>query len=62
VFCTFATRQVGRKRSAGDRFHRGLSRDVINDVTDGRRHIGGIFFAPHGTFLLMEITLEIGRK
>jgi hypothetical protein len=30
--------------------YRGLARDVINDVTDGRRHVGGIFFAPHRTF------------
>jgi hypothetical protein len=28
----------------------GLARDVIHDVTDGRRHVGGIFFAPRGTF------------
>jgi hypothetical protein len=30
--------------------YRGLARDVIHDVTDGRRHVGGIFFAPRGTF------------
>jgi hypothetical protein len=30
--------------------YRGLARDVINDFTDCRRHIGGIFIAPHGTF------------
>jgi hypothetical protein len=29
---------------------RGLARDVIHDITDGRRHVGGIFFVPHGTF------------
>jgi hypothetical protein len=31
-------------------YYRGLARDVIYDVTDGRRHVGGIFFAPRGTF------------
>jgi hypothetical protein len=30
--------------------YRGLARDVIHHVTDGRRHIGGIFFAPRGLF------------
>jgi hypothetical protein len=27
-----------------------LARDVIHDITDGRRHVGGIFLAPRGTF------------
>jgi hypothetical protein len=37
--------------SIGNRgINRGLARDVINDFTDCRRHIGGIFVAPHGTF------------
>jgi hypothetical protein len=40
--------------------HRALARDVIHDITDGRRHIGGIFFALRGTFL-MEITFRFGR-
>jgi hypothetical protein len=32
-------------------YNRGLVRDVIHDVTDGRRrHVGGIFFAPRGKF------------
>jgi hypothetical protein len=26
-------------------YNRGLARDIIHDVTDGRRHVGGIFFA-----------------
>jgi hypothetical protein len=30
--------------------YRGLARDVIHDVIDGRRHVGGIFFASRGTF------------
>jgi hypothetical protein len=30
--------------------YRGLARDVINDVTDGRRHIGGIFLRRTGHF------------
>jgi hypothetical protein len=29
---------------------RGLAHDVINDVTDGRRHIGGIFWHRTGRF------------
>jgi hypothetical protein len=28
--------------------HRALARDVIHDVPDGRRHVGGILFAPRG--------------
>jgi hypothetical protein len=40
--------------------YRGLARDVINDVTDSRRHIGGIFCTARD--VLMEITLENGRK
>jgi hypothetical protein len=28
----------------------GPARDVIHDVTDGRRHVGGILFALRGTF------------
>jgi hypothetical protein len=38
------------------------ARDVIHDVTDVRRHVGGIFFALHAQVVLMEITLENGRK
>jgi hypothetical protein len=30
--------------------YRGLACDVINDVTDGRRHIGGIFLRRTGRF------------
>jgi hypothetical protein len=30
--------------------YRGLARDVIKDVTDGRRHIGGIILRRTGHF------------
>jgi hypothetical protein len=30
--------------------YRGLARDIINDVTDGCRHIGGIFLRCTGRF------------
>jgi hypothetical protein len=30
--------------------YRGLARDVIHDVTDGRRHFGGIFLRREGRF------------
>jgi hypothetical protein len=30
--------------------YRGLARDVINDVADGRRHVGGIFLRRTGRF------------
>jgi hypothetical protein len=30
--------------------YRGLARDVINDVPDGRRHIGGTFLRRTGCF------------
>jgi hypothetical protein len=47
----------GMYLSRQKRVYRGLARDVIHNVTDGRRHVGGIFFAPR-----MEITLENGQK
>jgi hypothetical protein len=30
--------------------YRGLARDVIHDITDGRRHVGGIFSCRAGSF------------
>jgi hypothetical protein len=40
---------------------RGLARDVTHDVTDGRRHVGGIFSRRAGRFNGKK-TLKNGRK